>query len=76
MREIAELMNVFTTKVAQQQEDVQSIETSTADANENIERGLDELIKSSKASRFFRQTYATFVVAMALVLLLLDAVHQ
>lgn len=76
VREIAELMNVFSLKVAQQQEDVTSIFDMTQAANDDINKGLDELIRSSKSSRRFRYAYMTFVLTLSILLLMLDFVYN
>jgi len=72
MREITELMHLFSVKVAQQQEDVSSIHDMTQEAGDDIDKGLEELVKSAKATRMFRCAYVAFTLALSLLLVMLD----
>uniref|UniRef100_A0A7S2SJP4 t-SNARE coiled-coil homology domain-containing protein n=1 Tax=Rhizochromulina marina TaxID=1034831 RepID=A0A7S2SJP4_9STRA len=72
MREITELMHLFSAKVAQQQEDVTSIHNMTEEAGDDIDKGLGELVRSAKATRMFRVIYVAFTLILTLLLVLLD----
>mmetsp|Transcript_25519 Transcript_25519/g.52815 ORF Transcript_25519/g.52815 Transcript_25519/m.52815 type:complete len:96 (+) Transcript_25519:1-288(+) len=72
MRELAELMNLFTMKVSQQTEDVQMIAETTAVAAESVDKGYEELVKAHKRKRTTRTTFITFTLVMSFVLLLCD----
>ena len=52
MRELTELMSLFTMKVSQQTEDVQMIAETTMVAAESVDKGYEELVKAHNRSRW------------------------
>ncbi|CAM9851061.1 unnamed protein product [Chrysoparadoxa australica] len=71
MAEISGLMNVFASKVIEQQSEVEHIFEAAVDANEQVKRGGEHLSKALERSGTFRKIYVGFMMVMTSSLLFL-----
>ena len=72
MRQVHELMQTFSVKIAEQTESVQAIEQSTEEAVEKVDDGYETLVRAAKRQRSMRHGYVTITLLLAFLLLLLD----
>eukprot|EP00617_Octactis_speculum_P008562 CAMPEP_0185796372 /NCGR_PEP_ID=MMETSP1174-20130828/161044_1 /TAXON_ID=35687 /ORGANISM="Dictyocha speculum, Strain CCMP1381" /LENGTH=248 /DNA_ID=CAMNT_0028491727 /DNA_START=522 /DNA_END=1268 /DNA_ORIENTATION=- len=73
MREVAELMNLFSLKVAEQTEAVQAIEEKTTVAADNLDQGHEQLVKAAERSRSARHAYVGLTLILSILMLILDS---
>ena len=69
---IAELQQIFTEKVLQQKDDIETIASNTVRASENINDGNEEIRKAIQNRASIRVYILFFLLVMAFTLLFLD----
>lgn len=69
---IAELQDIFTTKVLQQKDDIELISSNAVGASENIKDGNEEIRKAIQNRASIRVYILFFLLVMAFTLLFLD----
>lgn len=72
MVEITQLLSRFTDLISEQQEDIFMIHDQAVKSKHNVEKGQDQLVDAAKRGEKNRHPMATFIVCMALVLLLFN----
>ena len=76
MREVAELMSHFSAHVAEQAEQVDSIEATTTAVDEDVTAGHEQLLKAHAAGRRARHLYVGVVLALSFALLFIDLIFD
>merc|ERR1719356_841169 len=69
MVEITQLLSQFTDLITEQQEDIFLIHDQAIKSKENVEKGQDQLVDATSRGEKSRHPMASFIVAMALLLL-------
>uniref|UniRef100_A0A7S3Y6Y2 t-SNARE coiled-coil homology domain-containing protein n=1 Tax=Heterosigma akashiwo TaxID=2829 RepID=A0A7S3Y6Y2_HETAK len=71
MAEISTLMSLFSTKVMEQQTEIEQLGTLAQKASTNIEQGNKYIDKASEIQGGFRKIYVTFIMTLSFILLFL-----
>lgn len=72
MREVSEIMALFSDKVAAQTEDVEAIFDTTESVVEDVDAGHEQLISASKRRRVARHIYVTITLVLSFIILFMD----
>mmetsp|Transcript_11107 Transcript_11107/g.26059 ORF Transcript_11107/g.26059 Transcript_11107/m.26059 type:complete len:209 (-) Transcript_11107:161-787(-) len=76
MREVAELVSLFSTQLASQTGDVAQLDALTAEISTDVDKGHEQLIKASQRRRVARHVYVTLTLLLSFGLLVLDFVFD
>jgi len=76
MREVSEIMSLFSDKVAAQTQDVEAIFETTEAVVDDVDAGHEQLISASKRRRVARHIYVSITLVLSFVLLVMDFVFD
>ena len=70
--EISNLMSLFTTKVVEQNEQIETLQDEAEDTKENMKKGNEQLMEATKHMSGFRRFILLFLYFASFLLLFLD----